>query len=116
MKLENKDRQFLEHIINYCTDVQLAVQCFGEDETIFKNNPVFLNACSMPLLQIGELAKKLSKDFTNAHPEIPWREIKGMRDFFAHDYRSMNKHIIWITVIKHIPSLQQQCKSILQDM
>ena len=62
MKLENKDRQIVEHIINYCKEIQMAVQCFGEDENKFKGNPVFLNACSMPLLQIGELAKKLSKD------------------------------------------------------
>ena len=114
MNLEHKDKQTLEHIIKYCNEIQLAVQCFGKDEETFKSNPVFLNACSMPLLQIGELAKKLTPDFIKATSNIPWQEIKGMRDFFAHDYRSMNKHVIWITVIKHVPNLQEQCNQLLR--
>lgn len=114
MRLETKDKQILEHIISYCDEIRMAVQCFGKDESIFKTNPVFLNACSMPLLQIGELAKKLSDDLITSTSEIPWRQIKGMRDFFAHDYRSMNKHVIWITVTRNIPQLQQQCKQILE--
>ena len=89
MKLNTKDAQILEHIIKYCIDIQLAVEHFGKDETTFTHNPVYLNACSMPLLQIGELAKKLSNVFIASTPSIPWRQIKGMRDFFAHDYLQM---------------------------
>ena len=113
MKLESKDRQTLEHIIRYCDEIQMALQHFGKDEKIFKTDPVFLNSCSMPLLQIGELAKKLSDELTSA--EIPWKQIKGMRDFFAHDYRSMNKHIIWVTVITKVTMLKEQCESLLRE-
>ena len=57
MKLNIKDIQILEHIIKYCIDIQLAIEHFGKDEKTFSSSPVYLNACSMPLLQIGELAK-----------------------------------------------------------
>lgn len=57
MRLKNKDKQILEHIIKYCIDIHLAVEHFGREEKEFANNPVYMNACSMPLLQIGELAK-----------------------------------------------------------
>ena len=113
MKLRNKDEQILEHIIEYCIDIHLAIEHFGKEEELFINNPVYLNACSMPLLQIGELAKKLSDEFIAVSPNIPWRQIKGMRDFFAHDYRSMNKHVIWMTVINNVPALQIDCEKIL---
>ena len=113
MKLKNKDKQILEHIIKYCIDIRLAIEHFGKEEELFTRNPVYLNACSMPLLQIGELAKKLSDEFIASSPNIPWRQIKGMRDFFAHDYRSMNKHIIWMTVINNVPALQSDCEKIL---
>lgn len=108
MKLKTKDIQILEHIIKYCTDIQLAIEHFGENEAIFSSNPVYLNSCSMPLLQIGELAKKLSDDFIALTPNIPWRQIKGMRDFFAHDYHSMNKHVIWLTITKNVPKLKDE--------
>ena len=115
MKLETKDKQILEHIIKYCNEIQMAVLHFGKHEETFSQNPVFMNACAMPLLQIGELAKKLSDKFIDSTPEIPWRQIKGMRDFFAHDYHSMNKHIIWLTATEKVPILQRQCENILID-
>ena len=115
MRLKPKDAQILEHIIKYCHDIQLAIEHFGKNEKTFSNNPVYLNACSMPLLQIGELAKKLSDDFISSTPDIPWRQIKGMRDFFAHDYHSMNKHVIWLTIINNVPSLQTECAKLLAN-
>jgi uncharacterized protein with HEPN domain len=35
---------------------------------------------------IGEATKRLSKDFREQHPTIPWKEIAGMRDVITHDY------------------------------
>ena len=115
MKLNTKDAQNLEHIIKYCTDIQMAIKHFGKEEEIFSHNPVYLNACSMPLLQIGELAKKLSDEFIGSTPSIPWRQIKGMRDFFAHDYHSMNKHVIWLTITKNVPALRFECEQLLRN-
>ena len=115
MKLENKDKQILEHIVRYCQEVQMAVNRFGRDEKIFSHDPVYMNSCSMPMLQMGELAKKLSDSFIASKPDIPWRQIKGMREFFAHDYHSMNKHVIWMTIINNVPQLQEQCEIILRE-
>jgi len=35
---------------------------------------------------IGEATKRLSEDFRNSHPEIPWRSMAGMRDVVIHGY------------------------------
>ena len=115
MKLESKDKQILEHVVRYCKEVQMAVNRFGRDENIFSHDPVYMNSCSMPMLQMGELAKKLSDRFIASTPDIPWRQIKGMREFFAHDYHSMNKHVIWLTIVNNVPQLQEQCERILTE-
>ena len=115
MLLSTKDRQILEHIIEYCREVQLGLMEFHSDKTLCMQNAVFRNACAMPIMQIGELSKKLSDDIQDSHREIPWRAIKGMRDIFAHDYHSMNKDMIWGTSTNNIPALSVELEKILKE-
>ncbi len=114
MKLSERDFQILIHIIRHCHEVEAALKHFGDNKTDFVNNSVFLNACSVPILQIGELAKHLSDDVINASKDIPWKQIKGMRDFFVHDYQSMDKDVIWETIIHGVPELLEKCRNLLQ--
>ena len=86
---------------------------FESNQETFIKNPVFRNACSMPIMQIGELAKNLSEEFQSNNQNIPWKAIKGMRNIFAHDYHSMNKEMIWETAVHSIPKLSKQLKKIL---
>lgn len=69
----------------------------------------------MPILQIGESAKRLSDDFLKSSLDIPWKAIKGMRDMFAHQYHSMDKEIIWNVAIKRVPELNKKCQQILKE-
>ena len=64
----------------------------------------------MLIQQIGELAKHLSDDFINAHPDIPWRQIKGMRDWFAHQYLDMDAAVIWTVAKEDLPPLRAFCE------
>lgn len=113
MQLSNKDKQILEHIAKYCYEVKLAMNEYGNNRNTFLSNPVYRNACSMPIMQIGELAKKLTPEFCHDTPHIPWQEIKGMRNLFAHDYHSMNLDMIWTTTSKNIPELSNEIHYIL---
>ena len=66
-----KDRSIIRHILKYCQEADAAVDYFGNDESAFMSNPVYRNAVSMPIQQIGELAKHLSDDFhqcASRHP------------------------------------------------
>lgn len=70
----------------------------------------------MCIVQIGELAGRLSDDVKDAYPEVPWKEIKGMRNFFAHEYDRMDTEDVWYTIQNDIPVLKQNCTRILKDM
>ena len=66
----------------------------------------------MNLLQIGELAKKLSDEFmASTMPDMSWRAVIGMRNLFAHDYGSMDIERIWETAVNDIPNLLEFCNS-----
>ena len=114
-KLSERDAGVLRHIIKYCDEIEEAFQAFGNNEETFINNSVFKNAVSMPVQQIGELTKHLTDDFITDHSEIPWKEIKGMREWFAHNYWGMNLHVIWTTASVDLPPLRSFCINTLSE-
>ena len=113
--MSDRDRSILEHIVRYCDEVEQTVRLMGGTEDAFNESFVFRNAVSMPIMQIGELATRLSEGFVEKTPEIPWKAIKGMRTFFAHQYGSMNTRLIWKTAVERIPELRQNCQRILDE-
>ncbi|NCJ07806.1 DUF86 domain-containing protein [Synechococcales cyanobacterium C] len=54
---------------------------------------------------IGEATKRLSKDFREQHPNIPWKEISGMRDVITHDYDEVDLDEVWTVVNTNLPDL-----------
>ncbi len=53
----------------------------------------------------GEAAKEISPDFRNAHPEIPWKKIAGLRDVVVHAYFRVDLDQVWRIVRDELPSL-----------
>ena len=68
------------------------------------------------LLILGEAAKGIPEDFRHKYPEIPWREITGMRDKIIHQYWGINQLLIWKTITEEIPPLIIVIKSILAKL
>ncbi len=58
----------------------------GRDESGFYEDRVLHHAIMMLLVVIGENAHKISKDFQDTHPEIPWRSMYGIRNVLTHAY------------------------------
>ena len=110
-----RDVDIIQHMARYCCEIDAALAAFSDSEAAFMQNPVFRNAVSMPVQQIGELAKHLSEDFIAAHPQIPWRQIKGMRDWFAHQYLDMDAAVIWAVAKEDLPPLQDFCTQWLSE-
>ncbi len=54
---------------------------------------------------IGEAAKGLSPEFRQKHPDLPWKNIAGMRDRLVHGYFDVNLDIVWRTVTEDLPDL-----------
>ncbi|MBR2214176.1 MAG: DUF86 domain-containing protein [Selenomonadaceae bacterium] len=111
--MSNKDRQILLHILRHCNEVAETVQRFFASKENFLCDHVFYNACCMAIFQIGELSKRFSDEFKKAHPTLPWNEMRGMRNLFAHEYETINKELLWETVKSDVPSLHDELKLIL---
>lgn len=110
--MNDRDRQIARHILRHCEEARDTVERFDSSREKFKRDHIFYNACSMVLFQIGELSKRMSEDFKKAHPTMPWSEMRGMRNLFAHEYESLDKDLLWETITKDIPALHSQLQEI----
>jgi len=69
-----------------------------DDKTIF--------AVIRAIEVIGEAVKSIPEDVKKEYPEIPWREMAGMRDKLIHGYFGVNLKRVWKTVKEEIPPLK----------
>jgi uncharacterized protein with HEPN domain len=62
---------------------------------------------------IGEAARNVSRSFKDAHPEIEWREIVGMRHELVHGYDRIDFDEVWSTATIDIPHLITSLSNLL---
>ena len=60
----------------------------------------------------GEAAKNIPDEVKNQMPEVPWRELIGMRNRLAHGYFGINNEILWRVVAVETPKLHKALKNI----
>ena len=71
----------------------------------FRNDPLRKDAILRNLELLGEAAKKIPEDVRRRHPDIPWRNVAGLRDILAHSYFAVDDEVLWDVVEHHLPDL-----------
>ncbi len=64
---------------------------------------------------VGEAASKVSPEFREARPVIPWADIVTMRHRLVHGYFDINRDILWQTIQEDLPALAADLERILAD-
>lgn len=113
---ENRLPDYLDHMQQAATDACSFVDGMGKDD--FLEDKRTQQAVIMSLIIIGEAAAKIMDvyaEFTQAHPEVPWRSMRGMRNRIAHGYFDINLDVVWDTVRTALPELLKQLPAVRQD-
>jgi len=100
-----KDAVLITKIIAHIDRIHGYAGDLGQDG--FLADSKLVEACVFNLLQMGELACRLTDEFINAHPEVPWAKVRGLRHKIVHDYEGVDLGIIWDIVNNDLARLRR---------
>lgn len=87
----------------------ISVEDFCKDEkTLF--------AVMKAIEIIGEASKMIPSEIKYKHPEIPWKEMAGMRDKIVHQYFGINPDILFDVVENHLPILDKSMINLIKEL
>lgn len=79
----------------------------------FLDNFEFQWAIERALINIGEFCTHLSAEFRANYPDVPWKQIVGMRTQLAHAYHLIDANIVWNAASVNVPDLVKALKQTL---
>jgi uncharacterized protein with HEPN domain len=65
---------------------------------------------------VGEATKQIPDSIREKYPEIPWRDMAGIKDRLVHGYFKVNLEIVWITAAIEFPELRPTMQNVLADV
>ncbi len=107
--MQPPDALFVSHMLRAIE--RLSELMARTDREAFDGDWVVQDAVIRELEVLGEAAGRVSADFVSAHPEIPWREITGIRHKLIHDYFGVDLGIVWRTATVNIPEVDPLLRS-----
>ncbi len=77
----------------------------GLSYEVFQASKLHLSAATRAVEIVSEAARRLSQDFRDRHPDLPWKRIMGIGNVLRHNYENVVESIIWETARTHLDPL-----------
>lgn len=107
------DEYYLSKII---ADLEFLIEhAKGKTQDEVEADPVLVDSIMFRLIQIAENSDKLTPAFKEQYKNLPWKEVKGMRNRIVHDYGFVDMTIIYETVSRDIPKMYETIKEICRS-
>ncbi|MCR5549954.1 MAG: DUF86 domain-containing protein [Bacteroidales bacterium] len=106
MREQRRDKERLEHILSAIERVRRYTQGKTYEDLVADDMMYYAVVKNIEI--IGEAANMVTSDFQDAHPDTPWKKIKGMRNYIIHEYFQVDDIVVWEVATKDLPALQEQ--------
>ena len=110
---KRKPDVYLQDIFESISHIQRFLEGVSEDE--FYKNVEKQDAVLRRLEIIGEAVKHLSDEIREDHPDVPWRQIAGMRDIIIHEYFGITLEMVWVVATEDILDLKTKVEEIIES-
>ena len=101
----------LRHMLGHAQEAVAMIA--GKELTDLSSNRMLELALTRLLEIVGESAARVSQDVRKQFPEIPWKEVIGMRNRLIHGYDSVDRRVLWDTIELDLPPLIEELEKIL---
>lgn len=113
-KKKREFRDYIKDIIEATTNIRDFIQNINYD--LFFQDKKTIYAVIRGLEIIGEATKKIPDEIKEKYPDIPWKEISGMRDKITHEYFGVDLKIVWQTIQEDLPLYEKAIKEIKKNL
>jgi uncharacterized protein with HEPN domain len=107
----HSDLVYVQHILRALGRIEEYTRGMAED--VFMENSLVQDAVIRQFEVIGEAAKKVSPEFRERRPAVPWSFMAKMRDILIHHYWEVDLQVVWVTMKRDLPGLEPLLKSAL---
>jgi uncharacterized protein with HEPN domain len=87
----------------------------GVNYDSFLNNQMLIDAVIRNLEIIGEAARNLPDELKNKYPELPWRNMIGLRNILIHQYFGVDESIIWEVITVDLSDARPNLMKVIQE-
>ena len=112
--MKREIRIFLEDIKESIEKIEEYTQNISKEQFMSDNKTQ--DAVMRRLEIVGEAVKNIPEYFRKKYPEIPWKQIAGMRDVLIHGYFDINLQRVWLVLEKELPTFKNKIIQILKEI
>lgn len=111
-----KDRGYLAYIEDMIEAIDKIIRYLDTVNGLedFLQNDMVIDAVTRNYEIIGEAANQLPKAIKDKYPELPWRQMYGLRNFAAHEYHTIDPQILWEIAEDYLIENKIQLEEVLE--
>lgn len=104
---------FVQDILDSINDVENFIDGMEFEDFIKDKKTIYSVVRAIEI--IGEAAKNVPEQVRKKYPDVPWKQMAGMRDKLIHEYFGVDLEILWETAKDDVPQLKTPISEVMES-